>query len=50
MSYELVIAAKEAGAADSDIAAKFRHSSLAMIKRYGERPRAPHRQGDPPAG
>jgi integrase len=42
-----VVAAKEAGAADSDIAATTRHKSLAMIKRYGEvadqRLRAPHR-------
>ena len=42
-----VVAAKEAGAADSDIAATTRHASLHMIKRYGEaaeqRRRAPHR-------
>lgn len=42
-----VVAAKEAGAADSDIAATTRHKSLHMIKRYGEtadqRRRAPHR-------
>jgi hypothetical protein len=42
-----VVAAKEAGAADSDIAATTRHKSLQMIKRYGEtaeqRRRAPHR-------
>ena len=42
-----VVAAKEAGAADTDIAATTRHRSLAMIKRYGEaaeqRRRAPHR-------
>jgi hypothetical protein len=42
-----VVAAKEAGAADSDIAATTRHRSLQMIKRYGEtaeqRLRAPHR-------
>lgn len=42
-----VVAAKEAGAADSDIAATTRHRSLQMIKRYGEaadqRRRAPHR-------
>jgi hypothetical protein len=41
-----VVAAKEAGAADSDIAATTRHRSLQMIKRYGEvadqRRRAPH--------
>jgi site-specific recombinase XerC len=41
-----VVAAKEAGAADTDIAATTRHKSLAMIKRYGEvadqRRRAPH--------
>jgi hypothetical protein len=43
----LVVAAKEAGAADSDIASTTRHKSLQMIKRYGEaaeqRRRAPHR-------
>jgi hypothetical protein len=42
-----VVAAKEAGAADTDIAATTRHKSLQMIKRYGEaaeqRARAPHR-------
>jgi len=42
-----VVSAKEAGAADTDIAATTRHKSLAMIKRYGEaaeqRRRAPHR-------
>jgi integrase len=42
-----VVAAKEAGAADTDIAATTRHRSLQMIKRYGEaadqRRRAPHR-------
>ena len=42
-----VVAAKEAGAADSDVAATTRHKSLQMIKRYGEaaeqRRRAPHR-------
>jgi integrase len=42
-----VVAAKEAGAADSDIASTTRHRSLQMIKRYGEaadqRRRAPHR-------
>jgi integrase len=42
-----VVAAKETGAADSDIAATTRHASLQMIKRYGEaaeqRRRAPHR-------
>jgi site-specific recombinase XerC len=42
-----VVAAKEAGAADTDIAATTRHKSLSMIKRYGEaaeqRRRAPHR-------
>ena len=42
-----VVAAKEAGAADSDIAATTRHKSLHMIKRYGEtadqRLRVPHR-------
>jgi site-specific recombinase XerC len=42
-----VVAAKEAGAADSDIAATTRHASLRMIKRYSEtadqRRRAPHR-------
>src|SRR5262245_28438978 len=42
-----VVASKEAGAADSDIAATTRHRSLQMIKRYGEtaeqRMRAPHR-------
>jgi integrase len=41
-----VVAAKEAGAADTDIAATTRHRSLQMIKRYGEaadqRRRAPH--------
>jgi hypothetical protein len=41
-----VVAAKEAGAADTDIAATTRHKSLQMIKRYGEtadqRRRAPH--------
>jgi hypothetical protein len=41
------LAAKKAGAADSDIAATTRHKSLHMIKRYGEtadqRRRAPHR-------
>src|SRR5262245_25626577 len=31
-----VVAAKEAGAADSDIAATTWHKSLEMIKRYGE--------------
>jgi hypothetical protein len=31
-----VVAAKEAGAADSDIASTTRHRSLQMIKRYGE--------------
>jgi len=42
-----VVAAKEAGAVDSDIASTTRHRSLQMIKRYGEtadqRLRAPHR-------
>jgi hypothetical protein len=42
-----VVAAKEAGAADTDIAATTRHRSMQMIKRYGEaaeqRRRAPHR-------
>jgi len=42
-----VVAAKESGAADTDIAATTRHKSLQMIKRYGEaaeqRARAPHR-------
>jgi hypothetical protein len=42
-----VVASKEAGAADTDIAATTRHKSLSMIKRYGEaaeqRARAPHR-------
>jgi site-specific recombinase XerC len=41
-----VVAAKEAGAADSDIASTTRHRTLQMIKRYGEaadqRRRAPH--------
>jgi hypothetical protein len=41
------LAAKKAGAADSDIAATTRHTSLHMIKRYGEtadqRRRASHR-------
>ena len=32
----LVVAAKEAGAADTDIAATSRHRSLEMIRRYGE--------------
>jgi hypothetical protein len=31
-----VVAAKEAGAADTAIAATTRHKSLQMIKRYGE--------------
>jgi len=43
----LIVASKEVGAADSDIAATTRHKSLQMIKRYGEaaeqRLRAPHR-------
>ena len=43
----LIVASKEVGAADSDIAAMTRHKSLQMIKRYGEaaeqRLRAPHR-------
>jgi hypothetical protein len=42
-----VVAAKEAGGADSDIAATTRHKRLQMIKRYGEaadqRRRAPQR-------
>jgi site-specific recombinase XerC len=42
-----IVAAKEAGAADSDVAATSRHKSLEMIRRYGEtadqRRRAPHR-------
>jgi len=42
-----VVAAKEGGAGDSDIASTTRHKSLQMIKRYGEaaeqRRRAPHR-------
>jgi integrase len=42
-----VVAAKEAGAADTDIAETSRHKSLTMIKRYGQaaeqRKRAPHR-------
>jgi len=41
-----VVAAKEAGAADTHIAATTRHKSLQMIKRYGEaaeqRKCAPH--------
>lgn len=41
------VAAKEAGAPDSDIAVTTRHKSLHMIKRYGEaaeqRQRAAHR-------
>ena len=32
----LIVASKEVGAADSDIAATTRHKSLQMIKRYGE--------------
>jgi len=42
-----VVAAKEGGAGDSDIASTTRHKSLQMIMRYGEaaeqRRRAPHR-------
>jgi hypothetical protein len=42
-----VVASKEAGASDSDIASTTRHKSIEMIKRYGEaaeqRRRAPHR-------
>jgi hypothetical protein len=45
-----VVAAKKAGAADSDIASTTRHKSLQMIKRYGEaaeqRRRAPHQLKD----
>jgi hypothetical protein len=43
----LIVASKDVGAADSDIAATTRHKSLQMIKRYGEaaeqRLRAPRR-------
>jgi len=43
----LIVASKEVGAADSDIAATTRHKSLQMIERYGEaaeqRLRSPHR-------
>jgi integrase len=42
-----VVASKEAGASDSDVAATTRHRSLEMIRRYGaaadHRRRAPHR-------
>jgi integrase len=42
-----VVACKEAGASDSDVAATTRHRSLEMIRRYGatadQRRRAPHR-------
>jgi hypothetical protein len=42
-----VVASKEAGASDSDVAATTRHRSLEMIRRYGvnadQRRRAPHR-------
>jgi hypothetical protein len=42
-----VVASKEAGANDTDVAATTRHRSLEMIRRYGatadQRRRAPHR-------
>ena len=42
-----VVASKEAGASDTDVAATTRHRSLEMIRRYGatadQRRRAPHR-------
>jgi hypothetical protein len=42
-----VVAAKEVGAADTDIAATTRHRSLQMIKRYGEAAEQRRERGSP---